>query len=643
MAEGTKDFVSRAVDFIFNIRGAKLYIILIFFLGFILRFIASVNLSVSADDMHFVTHAINFLSAGRLETYDQSAGLWFAFTDLMYKIFGYTQIGSRMASLIFGSLSILAIYLLSREFFDEKTSLFAALLIAISPFHIRLTIAEMDVMAMFFVILGMFIFVRAVKSEGIKYFAISGVLFGLAVYTKVYPLLFIPSLLLFLMYKNYKTEKKIIRKKDIKKIFVFLGVIFIFCIPSLTHNYLLYKEKGFLDLQFTRTTGLGKNISAQYYSWDAQFNAKNSWRGLLFGDEKHIASGTPLLLGAIDFIRVADPIAFYLGLLGLIILIFSRKEARKDYIVFFIASILFVLPFLASIILLPKHFVFLEILLIPFAGFFMQKANEKITIASGRNSKKILVVIIIISALILLGFPRMNTNTHFYGKSAVAQAIDFKNNNIPDNALIVGDGRIYSGQIHWIFQGRPYIEGADFIKILNEQENIPGDTSSVNVYYFECVKDDCGWGGIDKQQEFNATMESLAESFKRQGKLIKTISEPDRFSKYYLSDGHNRINTFNIYSANINLKRAVLIYASQPKEWFLYTVGYEPIEKQYDYYPVIGFPNYIFYKIARIVMWLSLILSFISIIYLIYILICQDFFKIPNLEHVQEPKFPEGS
>lgn len=620
MTEGSKDFISKAVDFIFNIRGARLYLLLIFILGFVLRLIAALNLGVSADDMHFVTHAINFLSAGRLETYDQSSGLWFAFTDLMYKLFGFTQLSSRIATLIFGSFTIIAIYLLSREFFEEKTALIAALLLAVSPFHIRLTIAEQDVMAMFFVIFGMLLFVRGLKGEKISLFILSGIAIGLSVYTKVYTLLFIPSLLIYAVYFKRKNQMRIISDKNIKKIIVFLFFIFIFTIPALTHNYLLYKEKGFLDLQFTRTTGLGKNISAQYYSWDVQFDAKNSWKGLIFGDERHIASGTPLLLAAIDFTRVGSPIVFYLGLLGIIILIFKRKEIKTGYPVFFLLSILFALPFLASIILLPKHFVFLEILLAPIAGFGVKEINEKINKITGKNLTKFLVILIIIFSLILLGFPRMNTNTHFYGKSAIAQAADFKNNNIAENSLIVGDGRIYRGQINWMFQERPYIEGGEFIQFINEQGNLPGEYISTTVYYFECVKDDCGWGGIDKQQEFNATMESLTESFKQQGNLIKTISEPDRFSKYYFIGEKNRVDTFNIYSAAIPLKGSFLAYVKQPKEWFLYTIGYQPAEKQYDYYPKIGFPNYILYKTARIVVWLSLILSFASIIYLIYIL-----------------------
>jgi hypothetical protein len=92
----------RFIEKILDHKSPHLYLVLIFLLAFILRLIAAINLSVSADDMHFVTHAINFISTGRLVTYDQSAGLWFAFTSFMYSLFGITQLASRLAALIFG-------------------------------------------------------------------------------------------------------------------------------------------------------------------------------------------------------------------------------------------------------------------------------------------------------------------------------------------------------------------------------------------------------------------------------------------------------------------------------------------------------------------------------------------------------------
>ena len=613
--------LDKLIDNLFSMKKITFYLILIFLLGFILRLIAAINLSVSADDMHFVTHAINFFSADRLITYDQSSGLWFAFTSIIYNIFGLTQLTSRLAALIFGSFSILVLYLLTREFFNEKISLIAAFLLAIAPFHIKYTVAEMDVMAMFFVLLGMFLFIRALKSDKLRYFAISGIFIGLAIYTKVYPLLFIHSLLLFFIYYKRKQKLPIITKENIKKIVIFLFVIFIFTIPALTHNYLLYKDKGFLDLQFTRTLGLGKDISAQYYSWDVQFERKNSWAGLIFGDADYGGGGKPLLLVALNYIRNGDPINFYLGLLGLAIILFYRKE-KYNYLVFFLLSIFFAIPFLASIILLPKHFIFLELLLIPMGALAINEINNKISTKLKINGMKFIIILLLVTFLIFLGLPKTATSAHFYGKSHIAQMIEFRDENIPENALIVMDSRIYRGRIHWTSQERPYLEGTEFINILNNQDQFPGNVISVEIYYFECIIDDCGWGTIKDQPDFNASMESLTDFFKQNGQIVKSISEPDRGESYYpLISNNKQIELINIYSARIQIKESVLALASQPKNWFLYNIGYEPKHEQFDYYQTKGFLDITLDKLAHWVVLLALILAFLSPLYVIYLFI----------------------
>ena len=621
MGEERADLIGKIIDRIFSMKRITFYLIIIFIIGFLLRLIAAINLSVSADDMHFVTHAVNFLSSRKLVTYDQSSGLWFAFTDTIYRFMGYTQIASRIVSLIFGSLSILVVYLISKEFFDEKISIVSAFLLAIAPFHIKLTIAEQDVMAMFFVLIGMLLFIKALKNNKLKYFALSGIFLGLSIYSKVYTLLFIPSLLLYFIYFNKRLKNKILTKNNSKKVLIFLLAIFIFTIPALTHNYLLYRDKGIMDLQFTRVTGLGKNLSAQYYSWDHQFNAENDWKGLIFGGSKNSGSKIPTLLQAINYIRIGDPINFYLGIIGLLAFIVynARKKHNPEYLWFFILSILFALPFLASIILLPKHYVFLEILIVPFGAFAIIKFNERFFKSSRRTMNIILILIIIIS-LVFLGLKGKGTNTHFYGKSHVAQIIDFKNANMQKAELIVGDSRFYRGRIHWMFQGNPYLEGIQFIELLNQQDQIPGNTVMRKVYFVECAIDDCGWGNIAEQPEFNQSMELLTELFKQSGKSIYSVIEPDR-EKNYFPFSENTIETARIYSATLPIKDSIMAYASQPKEWFLHTIGYQPIEKQYDYYTAKGIIDKFLDAIAHWIVIIALILAFISPLYIIHLIL----------------------
>ena len=615
--------VDKTVDKVFSMKRSTIYLLAIFLLGFVLRLIAAINLTVSADDMHHVLHAVNFFSSGRLITYDQSSGLWHGFTSIIYSVFGMTQLTSRVGALVFGSLSILVVYLLTKEFFGERAGLLAAFLLAIAPFHIGLTVAEMDNMAMFFVLFGMLLFVKALKSDKGKYFALSGIFMGLAIYTKVYPLLFIPSLLLFFVYFKRKSKEKVLSKGNIKKLFVFLAIIFIFALPALTHNYLLYKDKGFLDMQFTRTTGLGKDISAQYYSWDVQFEAKNDWKGLIFGNSVHSASSAPLLYTMVyNVFFLGSPISFILGMLGLLLILFSReyRKAYSSYVMLFILSILFVLPFLASIIPLPKHFVFFELLAIPMGGFALSKINGKVSRIAKVGSKIVLLALFVIS-LIYLGVASTPSQHAFYGKSYMAQAIDFKDSEIPKNSLIVADSRIYRGSIHWLSYGRPYLEGTQFISIINNQDQLAGDVVPIDVYYFECALDDCGWGSVKNQPEFNASMESLTSEFESAGQLEKIISAPVKKVDYYpLISGENKKETIKVYHLSMPMKESVLAFASQPKEWFLYPIGYDPVENNFDYYTARGALDRLLDMTAHFVVLLALILTFFSPLYLIYLL-----------------------
>ena len=611
-----KDFLSNAIDKIFSIKKSTLSLILIFILGFVLRLIAAINLSVTADDMHHVTDAINFFSADKLVHWGQSSGLWHSFTSIIYDVFIINQLTSRFAALIFGSLTILLIYLLTKEFFNKKVALLSAFLLAIAPFHIKNTIAEMDAMAMFFVLVSMLFFVKAIKIDKNLPYVISGVFMGLAVYTKVYPLLFIPSLILFFIYYNKKNKTNPFSDKNVKKIFIFLIFVFLFTIPALTHNYLLYKDKGFLDLQFTRTLGLGKDISAQYYSWDAQFEAKNSWKGLFVGDTKHSLSGKPLLWVAINYIQRGDPVVFYLGIIGILFFFIFKKE-NKEYLLFFLFNILLILPFLASVILLSKHFLFLELFLIPLAAFSLSSIYLKLKLK--KNAIKLSLIIIFGISLIVLGIYNTPTVNHFYGKSDIAQAIDFKNKEIPKGALAVADSRIYRGRVNWMLNNRPYFEGSEFINMLNNQENLGGEIVPTQIFFFECISDDCGWGNVKDQPEFNNSMEALTNLFKDQGQLVKIIEEPDKERNYYPIISGERENTINIYSATFPLKQETLTIACQPKEWFLYTIGYEEPKDQFDYYQTSGFLDYTLNLLAHWIVILAVILAFLSPFYVIYL------------------------
>ena len=68
-----------------------------------------------------------------------------------------------------------------------------------------------------------------------------------------------------------------------------------------------------------------------------------------------------------------------------------------------------------------------------------------------------------------------------------------------------------------------------------------------------------------------------------------------------------------------HLKEATLSFARQPKNWFLYDIGYIPKENQFDYYNLrAGFDN-ILDKLAHWAVLLAVIFAFLTPLYVIYL------------------------
>ena len=168
------NFIERILSIFFSKDRTNLYLLISFILGFVLRLINVLNLPTNIDASGHALMAIKFISSGKLGTWNQSVGLWYFLTDLAYKMFGVGDLGARFVALIFGSLSIILIFLFSKEIFNKKVGLIAAFLLAVSPWHITETIPEMDVAVMFFVLFSMLFFVKALKQDKRLFFIACG-------------------------------------------------------------------------------------------------------------------------------------------------------------------------------------------------------------------------------------------------------------------------------------------------------------------------------------------------------------------------------------------------------------------------------------------------------------------------------------
>lgn len=177
-----------------------------------------------------------FLPLDYLESFgDFKPPVYAYLTILPVKIFGLNEFSSRFASAFFGSLTVILTYFLVREIFYTKgqkdntveyIALFSSLFLSISPWHLNLSRAAFEAnVATFFIVLGVFLFLKAVNKRS-GYLIFSSVSFVLSMYTFNTARIVAPFLALFLF---IIFSKKIINDK--KTLLVVIIIAFILSLP----------------------------------------------------------------------------------------------------------------------------------------------------------------------------------------------------------------------------------------------------------------------------------------------------------------------------------------------------------------------------------------------------------------------------
>jgi len=172
--------------------------------------------------------------------------------------FGLSPFSERLPSAIFGTLSIIAIFFLTKSLFkSEKIGLIAAFLFAINPWNILISRTGLEVgLSLFLTFLGVALFLYYSEKKDIKLIIISAFVFGLSFFSyhpaKIYVPLIIPVLLLY----KYHFIKK--RKKEF---FIFLTIIGLFYVVML--NLAIFKNgaKEFDNVSIFDNTKAFENVN----------------------------------------------------------------------------------------------------------------------------------------------------------------------------------------------------------------------------------------------------------------------------------------------------------------------------------------------------------------------------------------------
>ncbi|MBX4212079.1 glycosyltransferase family 39 protein [Candidatus Pacearchaeota archaeon] len=591
----TSNYLNSFIDFIFS-DDERRWLILIFIFGFILRFIAVMNNSPVADEMVHGSHALGISTLRPLSTITQGP-IWFYLTDISYRIFGVHLWSGRGLSLLFGSFSILLVYLVSHLFFDKKVSLVAAFLFAISPFQIMWARIYMDESLLFFILLATYLFLRDYRTKG-YITPLSALFLGIGILIKIISGVFIIVFSLFVLiniYNNRKDNK--LFKKSIKNAVYFFIIILISLIPLLAYNYFLYKSKGILDLPFAMYLG----VNTQVYQGSGLAHGSGFPIGQLPGNLKVIL---------FDYFIKDELILFILFILGLII--FIREIKKNAFEKAFILTLFgFSLIAIAASILLNTHYTYFVAIFAMIGAPVIPLIARKI---SARHVKNTVIVILIAIAI----FNIYHMWDVLSSKSATEKLRDFAISNIKDTDLVIVDSRIYRGNTAWMFNDKAYLDASILSSAIQYLNSLNGTAASVHTYFVECAIDDCGWGNIKDSPDVNSSMEMLVDTFKNLSKNSFAIKGGGKDSQEYDS---SKLDQYIVYDTYVALNPQIIYLAQQNHNFFFYEIprNKNP-EKAFDYYIVDGASGDLLNFIAYTVLYLLIALAALSPIYVIYIL-----------------------
>jgi len=159
-------------------------------------------------------------------------GLFINLIAFSFRIFGVSIFAMNIVAALAGIFTILGLYLLTKEIFNEKIALLSSFFTAVSFWHINFSrIAFRAILTPLFLVFSFYFLFKGFREKKIWNFALSGIFFGLGFHTyiafRVAPLIVLIVLLNFL----FIYWKSNLQKKWLTFTFCFLIFTFIVALP----------------------------------------------------------------------------------------------------------------------------------------------------------------------------------------------------------------------------------------------------------------------------------------------------------------------------------------------------------------------------------------------------------------------------
>lgn len=192
-------------------------------------------------------------------------------------LFGLDPFATRLPSAIFGTLTVLALFLVARELFNEKIGLLAGAFAAVSPWALiysRTNLESIAVLPALF-LFGLWFFLKGLRDS--RFWVASAGLFAISLYSYFSSRVFIPLFLISLLW-IFRTEIVTMKKQLITPFIIFLLISLPLISVVLFSPQILTARAQVVSILYTQ----GHSISefwgnyGQYFSSDFLFNKGDS-------------------------------------------------------------------------------------------------------------------------------------------------------------------------------------------------------------------------------------------------------------------------------------------------------------------------------------------------------------------------------
>ena len=228
----------------------KIYLILILILafGFFLR-VYNINNAppgVYPDEAVNGQDALRTLDTGNFQWFypdnQGREGLMMNLVALCFKLFGVSVLTLKLPAIVFGTLTILGVFLLTKELFkNNRIGLISAFLTAFSFIAINFNRISFRANLLPFVLVFTFYFLfRGINTKKIYNYAIGGFIFGIGVHT--YIAFRIAPLILFALLVSFLLSRRHFLKEYWKPIVVFIVFSFISAAPMIYTLFVSHPE-----------------------------------------------------------------------------------------------------------------------------------------------------------------------------------------------------------------------------------------------------------------------------------------------------------------------------------------------------------------------------------------------------------------